>query len=439
MAQAQAQHLKVSNNKRYLVHGNGKPFFYLGDTAWELFHRLNREEADFYLQNRKEKGFTVIQAVVLAELNGLRDPNPYGNLPLLNEDPAQPNEAYFEHVDYIVNKAEALGLYIGMLPTWGDKIYRNSWGVGPEIFNTANAKVFGEYIGRRYKNKPVIWILGGDRNPRGEQDVEIWRAMAAGIVAGVGGQDNALMSFHPQPQVKGGSSTWFHKDDWLDFNMFQTGHNRFINIYDKITGDYQLEPTKPTMDAEPIYEDHPIAFDARKNGYSEARDVRRAAYQSLFAGSHGHTYGCHGIWQMYAPGRQPVSVARTYWKDALDLPGATQMQYVRKLLESRPMLERVPDQSLVNAAYEGQELIQATRGHDYAFIYTTAGKPIEANLGRISGKTLKAAWYDPRTGKTTAIGKFKNTGTHTFTPPGSGPDNDWVLILDDARQRYKAP
>ena len=78
------QVLKVSEDGRFLVYEDGRPFFYLGDTAWELFHRLNREEADEYLENRAAKGFTVIQAVVLAELDGLRDPNPYGHVPLVD-------------------------------------------------------------------------------------------------------------------------------------------------------------------------------------------------------------------------------------------------------------------------------------------------------------------------------------------------------------------
>lgn len=80
------QRLKVSDNKRFLVKADGSPFFYLGDTAWELFHRLNREEADRYLKNRASKGFTVIQAVALAEIDGLNDPNPYGHRPLLNNE-----------------------------------------------------------------------------------------------------------------------------------------------------------------------------------------------------------------------------------------------------------------------------------------------------------------------------------------------------------------
>jgi hypothetical protein len=436
-----AQHLRVSENQRYLVKADGTPFFYLGDTAWELFHRLNREEADLYLQNRADQGFTVIQAVVLAEINGLRDPNPYGEVPLLNEDPTTPNEKYFEHVDYIVSKAEELGLTIGMLPTWGDKIFKNTWGVGPEIFNMSNTRAFGTYIGKRYKDRQIIWILGGDRNPRHEQDVAVWRAMAEGIVAGAGDgdQDKVMMSYHPQPKEGGGSSTWFHNDAWLDFNMFQTGHCRDTKVYEKISHDYSLSPTKPTMDAEPIYEDHPVCFNAKELGYSEAHDVRRAAYQDLFAGAHGHTYGCHDIWQMYSQERQPINGPRRTWKEALDLPGAQQMAHVRALMESRPILVRVPDQTLVREAYTGAERIQATRGEAYAFIYSTAGKPIEVNMGIISGRQVNATWYDPRTGESTYIGKFRNTGTRTFTPPSSGTDNDWVLILDDVKKKYKAP
>lgn len=93
--------LRVAEHQRSLVRASGKPFFWLGDSAWELFHRLNREEADRYLEDRAAKGFTVIQAVVLAELGGLDDPNPYGHAPLVERDPARPNEPYFQHVDYV--------------------------------------------------------------------------------------------------------------------------------------------------------------------------------------------------------------------------------------------------------------------------------------------------------------------------------------------------
>ena len=111
--------LKVSDNHRFLVNGNGQPFFWLGDTAWELFHRLDREQAERYLARRAQQGFTVIQAVVLAEIDGLKTPNAYGHTPLHDNDPNRPDEDYFRHVDWIVAKANALGLYVGLLPTWG--------------------------------------------------------------------------------------------------------------------------------------------------------------------------------------------------------------------------------------------------------------------------------------------------------------------------------
>ena len=154
--------LKVADDHRTLITADGKPWVYLGDTAWELFHRLNREDADAYLTDRASKGFNVIQAVALAEFGGLVEPNAYGHLPLENNDPTKPLEPYFQHVDYIVDKAASLGMRVGFLPTWGDKVNRK-WGEGPEIFTPVNARILGEWLGRRYKDKPIIWIVGGDR------------------------------------------------------------------------------------------------------------------------------------------------------------------------------------------------------------------------------------------------------------------------------------
>ncbi len=434
--------LRVSENHRYLQTADGKPFFWLGDTAWELFHRLTREEAEMYLKNRAAKGFTVIQAVVLAELDGLREPNPYGEVPLDDLDPTKPREAYFRHVDYIIKKAEELGLYIGLLPTWGDKVFMSSWGKGPEIFNVENAKVYGQWLGNRYKDqKNIIWILGGDRTPRGENDVAIWRSMAAGIAAGVGGYDKALMTFHPQPNslTDGGSSKWFHHDEWLDFNMFQTGHCRENNVWDRIQYVYNLKPTKPVLDGEPLYEDHPVCFNAKDLGTSSAYDVRKLAWLDVFAGAFGHTYGCHDIWQMYAPNRQGVNGPHFPWYVALDLPGAGQMKYVRQLIESRPMFDRVPDQSLIDDARNANDRIQATRGKDYIFVYSTQGKKFTVNTDKISGRELVAHWYNPRNGESAEAGTFTKKGPLAFTPPTSGYGQDWVLIIDDAAKNYSIP
>ncbi len=435
--------LRVSDNQRFLQTEDGKPFFWLGDTAWELFHRLSREEADLYLKNRADKGFNVVQAVVLAEQDGLHTPNPYGELPLENDDPTKPREAYFQHVDYIVKKAQELGIYIGMLPTWGDKVFKHRWGKGPEIFNVDNARTYGKWLGQRYKDqKNIIWIIGGDRNPReGSEDVAVWRAMADGVAEGVGGNDKALMTFHPQPTPleHGGSSHWFHHDEWLDFNMFQTGHCRENNVWDRIQHAYNLKPTKPVIDGEPLYEDHPICFNARDLGTSSAYDVRKLAWFDVFAGAFGHTYGCHGIWQMYAPHREPVNGPHFPWYVALDLPGAGQMKYLRKLIESRPFFDRVPDQEIITDALSANDRIQATRGKDYLFVYSSQGRKFTVNLNKISGNELVARWYNPKNGESRDAGRFKKTAQKEFSPPSSGYGHDWVLIVDDTSKNFPTP
>jgi hypothetical protein len=424
----------ISANHRYLLK-DGKPFYWLGDTGWELFQRLTKEEADEYLKRRSEQGFTVIQAVVLAELDGLHTPNAYGDTPLIDDDPARPNEAYFKQVDYVIDKAKEYNINIALLPTWADKIYKDRWGKGPEIFNVANAKIYGKWIGNRYKAKTnIIWILGGDRNPRNKSDVAIWNAMGDGIMEATNGK--AIISFHPQP-CDSGSATWFHNEAWLGFNMFQNGHCRDNNVYDKIQLAYNLKQKKPVIDGESLYEDHPVCFNVKDLGTSSAYDVRKYAYLDVFAGAFGNTYGCHDIWQFYSKKYEAVNGPHIFWQEAMNLPGANQMQYVRRLIESHPMLERVPDQSLIlENDYVPSERIQATRGSDYAFIYTSEGKSFTVILSKIKGNMLQAYWYNPRDGKTTNAVNISNKGTKEFIPPSSGYGQDWVLILDDA-SKYK--
>lgn len=437
---ALAQTFTVSANKRFILKEN-KPFVWVGDTAWELFHVLDRDSATYYLSKRASQGFTIIQAVALAELDGLNTPNAYGDKPLLNNDPTKPNEAYFKHVDFVIDKAAEFGLTIGLLPTWGDKVFKDRWGNGPEVFTAENAKIYGNWIANRYKNrKNIIWILGGDRNPRkGSQDSEIWRAMATGIVEAHGGNDKVLITFHPQPN-KEGASEWFHEDEWFDFNMFQTGHCRDNDVYNRITGSYERPNTKPVVDGEPIYEDHPVCFNANDLGTSNAYDIRKALYLDVFAGAFGFTYGCHDVWQMFRSIATPVNGPHLFWKNALELPAANQLKFLKRLIESRPILERVPDQSLIiennNSAYER---IQATRGNDYAFIYSALGKGFTVNMEKISGSLLMAYWFNPKNGQVQEIGSFENRGIRQFTPPSSGYGQDWVLVLDDAAKKYPKP
>jgi hypothetical protein len=441
--------LKVSEDRRFLVHADGTPFFFLGDTAWELFHRLDRDDAERYLETRRRQGFTVIQAVLLAEFDGLDAPNAYGHRPLIDHDPARPDvkpgprNDYWDHVDDLVGLARERGQYMGLLPTWGDKAGPKKWGQGPVIFNEANAHTYGRFLGERYRDAPnVIWILGGDRVAVDEKEGDfrpVWHAMAAGLQAGDGGRH--LVTYHPQGSRS--SSEWFQEAAWLDFNMLQSGHGaKDIANYKMIAADYARTPAKPVLDGEPRYEDHPVNWKPEM-GWFDDFDVRQAAYWALFAGAFGHTYGCHDIWQMLTPERRPVSSARTDWRKAVEFPGAWQMGHVRRLLLSRPFLSRIPDATLVAAGQgERADHVEATRDRDgaYAFVYVPTGRPVTVDLARLSGTRVKAWWFDPRTGDATAIGEWPREGRREFTPPGApGRGNDWVLVLDDASRRFPAP
>jgi len=442
--------LKVSDNHRFLVSEGGRPFFYLGDTAWELFHRLNREEATRYLDDRARKGFTVIQAVALAELDGHTDPNAYSHLPFEDLDVTRPAvkdgaaNDYWDHVDFIVAEANRRGLYVGFLPTWG-RFWHDKVKDGKPLFTVANAGTYGEWLGRRYRDAGLIWVVGGDRGVDNEEQKEIIRAMARGLRQGDGGAH--LITFHPPGG--NGSSTWFHDDAWLDFNMRQNGHvAEFTGRYDKTLEDYNRVPVKPLIDGEPIYEDHPVSFDAKKLGHSIAGDVRRPLYWDLFSGACGHTYGHHSVWQMWSPGKPPINNPLLPWSEALNQPGAGQMQYARKLLESRPVLTRIPDDTVIatnrvptSIPGAGRYRFVATRDSagTYAMVYAPIGRRFQVHLDRITGSSVKAWWFNPRDGSAREIGAFANQGTHEFIPPDDGEMLDWVLVLDDAAKNYPPP
>ena len=91
--------------------------------------------------------------------------------------------------------------------------------------------MYGQYLGRRFGDKPgLIWIIGGDRPVVTDEQYATWRALATGIKQGDSGRH--LMSYHPTGTYDGyntadgprNSSAYWHDDEWLDFNMIQSGH-----------------------------------------------------------------------------------------------------------------------------------------------------------------------------------------------------------------------
>lgn len=428
--------LKISDDHRYLVTENNQPFLWLGCTGWEMLHRLDKDETLVYLKDRAAKGFTVIQTVILAELEGLNTPNANGDLPLIDNDPTKMNEAYFRHVDWALEQAENLGLYLGLLPTWGDK-WNKKWGVGPEIFTPENAEAYGELVAKRYLDRNnIIWILGGDRLPETETQRQIVQAMARGIR---NIDTRHLITYHPWGGTK---ATDAFNENWLDLDLFQTGHDRRVKDFEFVRQSRAVSPTRPVINGEPRYENHPNRFDAPKYGWMDDSDVRTAAYWTMLSGAAGYTYGCHDIWQMFDIHREPINGARTSWQESIHLPGSKQLSFMKKLLTAFPWQEMTNDQSLIlNENPEDSSYVICAIGNkkDFLLAYTPMGKPIQIDLSKMNSQKVSVFWFNPRDGKSRKIGEYATTETPEFKPWSVGRGSDFVLVILNSNASYRLP
>lgn len=459
--------IAVHPEGHFLQTADGRPFFWLGDTAWELIHSTTPDESSYYLATRARQGFTVIQTVVLAEMNGVNKPTPLGQRPFVDNDPTRPNEAYFDRVAALVDEAETRGLYVALLPTWGDKLTA-PWGEGPRLFTLENlpvARGYGRYLGAKLKGRTnVVWMLGGDRPAKldathpdqwttkqgvasgfpADQDWRpIWREIATGIAEGTG--TTPVFLFHPTGGEQ--TSTTLHEEPWLSINGMQSGHGNGhdVPVWEWVAQDYARKPAKPTLDLEPNYEDHPVSPWPRWDpalGYFRDYDVRKQTYRSVLAGACGVTYGHHAIWGFVGERNEVINHADRDWIDALHRPGGRQMRFLRQLVESRPFFTRLPDDSLVsNPAPGPAEHITASRDRDgtYAFVYfPNAGQRATIHVEKLRGPRLRAWWYDPRTGFAHTVNEPVETKTpRAFESPQYGPD--WVLVLDQSEAGYPVP
>ena len=418
--------IKVGPNGRYFVDKNGQPFFWLGDTAWPLFARYPKRQAEAYLKNRAAKGYTVIQGVLAWVLPGGHDdvtgvpdssaepqPNVFGERPWLNNNPATPNDAYFKHVDYLVDFANQQGLVLAMLPTWG--YYVNE----TKTLNLQNARAYGRWLGKRYQDAPnIIWVNGGDRVPVGFE--EVYRELARGLREGDGGAH--LITYH----ICGWHSTahYFHQEDWLDFNMIQTWTD-WAKIYPAVGADMLLLPAKPVVLAEGAYEDGP----EYPQGPITPPVVRRQAWWAVTAGGF-FTNGQNQMWRM---GKG--------WDSAFDTPAAAHVGKMKEIITAQRWWELNPDQGLFAGGVSSERTLntalRSVKG-DFALIYLSSPCRVFIHLHKILTKNVKATWINSVTGERKDAGSYL-TGNrnekmfpsaeiqHFSTPPYW---EDAVLLLE---------
>lgn len=445
--------LRVSDNHLYLQHTDGTPFFWLGETGWLMPEKLDRTQVGFYLSQCHANGYNVVQ---VQTVNGVPAYNVYGQpsmipnkkgdlfdfAPFDKKAPRTLQNAYtyWDHFDYIFDQAEQNGIYIGMVCIWGGLVKSG-------LMNVEQAKAYGKFLAERYGSRPnVIWIIGGDQP--GDVCPEVWEALALSLRQH---DPNHLISFHPFGRTS--SVTWWNDAEWLDFNMFQSGHRRYGQR--KGDGDtsnlgaaednwvyveqaHALKTVKPILDAEPSYERIPQGLHDTTQPQWTAADCRRYAWWSVLAGSCGHTYGNNALMQFYRPGDNPAYGCTTPWYEAIYDPGFVQMKWLKKLMLMLPYFDRVADQSVLVGQYgDRYNRPVASRGNDYIVAYTYVGSCLDVDLTKISGSEKKAWWYNPSTGTFRYIGKFKDNSNQHFDPNAPfGPGYDQVLVVVDASKDY---
>jgi len=418
----------VSENGKYLVTAAGDPFFWMGDTAWDLTHRLTKEEIEIYLDDRKDKGFNVIFfRLPFKDLEGepQRD-NRYGQVPFVDKDITQPNEAYFELVDFTLDEMEKRGMVAGILPMWGFIVVGR---FGHNI-DEDNIQVYANWLSERYQDrKNIIWVSGGDT---GED--KRWEVLGTELK---NADPEKLVTFHPGR--RGVSSYHLYGDaEWLDFHMTQTGHSPDLETTYLTVNEVYNESSKPILNGEPAYEDM----------WGEGRDrisahqVRKAAYWSLLAGGFGHVYGHMEIFQFARAmaGQPDTWGANNPWTEALDDPGAKQTAALSTLLQSVPWHRFQPKQSLIASENPtGPAHIRASAMDDgsTAWIYFPEKQAATINLAQLEGD-FDVRWFDPATGEIQEAGTVEAGSSKQFTSPFAEdallmlvpPEGGWFMNSD---------
>lgn len=426
--------LLTGSNQRYLENG-GRPFFWMGDTAWLLFQQCTEEEAFQYLKNRREKGFNVIQATLVHNMPGKFQ----SSLARVQRDVTA--KEYWDHCEAIVKMAEEAGLYMALLPTWGSI-------VKAEILNTDNVETYAAYLYGRFGRYPnIIWLLGGDI--RGDVNPELYHRFGTSLKEKM---PDVLIGFHPFGRTS--SSLWFHDEKWLDFNMFQSGHRRYdqavLKQWDDVGEEFYGEDNwkyvdrdlkqakqKPTVDGEPSYEWIPQGLHDPSEPFWQAWDVRRYAYWSVFQGAMGHTYGDNAIMQFYNDLSQPGNYGvREVWQEAMHHEGSSHMGHLAALMNSVNFTRgKAAEELLLSGQKEKYERIAVFAGPDFVFCYDYMGEEFTVSLAPYKNRKMDAYWFDPTSGVYSFFQEISELEQITVKPPRRYcGQNDWVLVLKESKR-----
>jgi hypothetical protein len=388
--------INVSINGRYFVDKDNKPFFWQGDTEWELFHLFSVAEAKAFLSERKKQGFNVIQVMITGvypewgTMKGVKHENAMDAW--LNQNPLTPNEKYFKRTDSIISVAGAYGIILVVGVYHAIDVEKNR-------ISIQNARTWATWLSQRYKiYKNIVWSM----YPHADSaSLPIIKETIEGIKKGDGGTH--LITAHPDPSPKSSS---FFEQQWLSFNTLQTWNSRFIN-YEMVKTDYDKLIVKPVVNGEARYEgeDGTTPF-----------ETRRAGYWSYLAGGF-YTYGHKDNW-----------MAPSKWRSWYRSDGAGQMKIMGDIFRSVEWWKLVPDDSVLVEITKGNVAARSKDSH-WIIAYLTTMKPVTVRLNTITGlKKVTAWWLNPLTGKRKKTGVYDTFGNQLFFPPKNWQDAILLII-----------
>lgn len=439
--------VRISANGHHLVDAAGKPFLLHGDTAWTLIVQLTKEEAEEYLAHRRQQGFNAI-LVSLGESDFRNNPtkNKYSDSMFTTpRDLSTPNETFFAHADWVIQKAAEKGILVVLNPC-----YTAGGGAGEGLAQAVvdggptKCRNYGRYIGNRYKDYTnIIWQAMGDASPApGSALEQNWLEILLGI-----------KEFAPSHHWTAHFSRFTTALDQAAFAPHMTIDNAYgaNRTYIQTMRAYNRANPKPTFLNEANYEGTGVPHYA--SAANESPQMMRAqAYWTLLSGATGHIFGNHSVWAFGHPAYIGRYTDSADWRAGLDSLGAREMGHVKRLFEGRAWFDLIPDQdhSVVTTGYgtfgtddrtAGGDYVTAARTSDGSLVMAyvpstgTGSRTITVDLTRLSGPAA-ATWYNPTEGTYTAItgSPFANRGSRDFTTPGDNGTgaNDWVLVIVSA-------
>lgn len=421
-------------SSRQVLKAGGSPFLMNGDAGWSSVANLPSSDLPTYFADRQAKGVTLIMLSMIEHnfseqtpkwRNKLGDDPFTGTVSAGNPDFTTPNEAYWSHVDYVINLAATYGLTIMAAPAYmGFAQGTEGWASVIFANGTTNMTTYGTFLGNRYKTfKNLIWLMGGDAGPTGT--VGDLTVHVNNLANAIKAQDTVhLMSAHPAP---GNLSTTDYNQTWLDINAaYPTDH---ANVNAVVRSAYQTTPIKPIFMIEGEYGNEHSITDIL---------LRIQMYQSVLGGGLGHIYGQNPTWYFgvdaSASGNSFSNTGGLDWHTQLSNFGASFLPYVKRLQVARPLITLTPDYShvVVTSGFGSDGITYApVLANSNMLVAYTNGVALTVAKTQFNSVTFNYNWYNPRDGTTTAGGTVAmGSSTQVFTPPTTGGGNDWVLIAE---------